>query len=48
MHWDDERDDITYDTLYDANGSANDGQYGSALDIFRVWRAFCYSQPDPF
>ncbi len=48
VHWDDERDDINYDTLYDAGGGANEGQYGSALDIFRVWWAFCYSQPDQY
>ncbi len=46
--WDDETDDITYDTLYDPNATIPEDQYGDAMDIFRVWRAFCYDWPDPF
>jgi hypothetical protein len=48
VHWDDETDDITYETLYNPNVQVPDDQYGSAMDIFRVWRAFCYNRPDPF
>jgi len=48
VHWDDERDNINYQTLYDPNTIVDDSQYGDALDIFRVWHSFCYSQPDQY
>jgi prepilin-type N-terminal cleavage/methylation domain-containing protein len=49
VHWDDETDDINYDTLYrKRNPSEDEGQYGAALDIFRVWWSFCYKQPDTY
>lgn len=48
VHWDDETDDIVYTTLYQPNVPVSDGDYGSEMDIFRVWRAFCYSQADQF
>lgn len=57
IHWDDETDDLTYDSLYAGMGmgaAPSSGQpygdypEGSQADVFRVWRAFCYSEPDPF
>jgi prepilin-type N-terminal cleavage/methylation domain-containing protein len=48
VHWDDETDDISYSTLYQPNAPVSDGQYGDEMDVFRVWRAFCYSQSDQF
>jgi prepilin-type N-terminal cleavage/methylation domain-containing protein len=48
VHWDDERDDINYNSLYDPDIEIDEGQYGDALDIFRVWHAFCYSRPDVY
>lgn len=48
IQWDDERDDITYQSLYDPNAEIPPNQYGDAMDIFRVWRAFCYDLSDPF
>lgn len=48
VHWDDETDDINYQTLYDPKTVVDDSQYGSALDIFRVWHSFCYSRPDVY
>ncbi len=48
VHWDDETDDVNYQTLYDTSKEDDEGQYGSALDIFRVWNSFCYSREDPF
>ena len=48
VKWDDERDNINYQTLYDPNTVVDDSQYGNALDIFRVWHSFCYSQPDQY
>ncbi len=48
VRWDDERDDVNYDTLYRGGSTEDDGGYGSSLDIFRVWRSFCYNSPDPF
>lgn len=44
IHWDDETDDVTYQSLYLPNAPVSDDQYGDEMDIFRVWRAFCYSQ----
>lgn len=58
IYWDDENDDITYEALYHGGESAGydpgpgGGEYGDPYgrrwDIFKVWRSFCYSQPDPF
>lgn len=50
VHWDDETDDVTYNTLYTSAGSSapGSGDYGDELDVFRVWHSFCYNQPDPF
>lgn len=48
VHWDDETDEISYYTLYQPNVSVSDDQYGDEMDVFRVWRAFCYNQPDRF
>lgn len=48
VEWDDETDDINYDTLYDPNAEIPPDQYGSAMDIFRIWFAFCYDQPDEY
>lgn len=48
IYWDDERDDINYQTLYTANVVVPDSEYGNALDIFRVWHAMCYSRPDEY
>ncbi len=44
IHWDDETDDVTYETLYQPSAPVSDDQYGDEMDIFRVWRAFCYNQ----
>lgn len=48
VRWDDERDDLNYDTLYRPGAAADESNYDSSLDIFRVWRSFCYNRPDPF
>ena len=48
VHWDDERDSVNYQTLYDPKARVDDSQYGNELDIFRVWHSFCYSRPDQF
>lgn len=48
VRWDNERDDITYDTLYETSVTAPVNAYGDALDIFRAWWSFCYNRPDPF
>jgi len=48
VHWDDETDDITYDTLYQSDAAIADGAYGNDLDVFRVWWAFCYNKPVRF
>lgn len=48
VHWDDETDEISYYTLYQPNVPVSDDQYGDEMDVFRVWRAFCYNQPDRF
>jgi competence protein ComGC len=46
--WDDERDDFTYQSIYDRDAEIPVDSYGSDMDIFRVWYSFCYNQPDPF
>jgi len=46
--WDDETDDITYDTLYRGDTVDTEDSYGDAMDIFRVWSAFCYNRPVEF
>ena len=46
--WDNEKDDLDYESLYDAGSELPESQYGSSMDIFRVWRALCYNRPDPF
>jgi len=46
--WDDETDDITYQTLYDPAAEIPEDEYGDAMDVFRVWHSFCYNLPDPF
>ena len=46
--WDDETDDITYQTLYDPDAEIPVDEYGDAMDLFRVWHSFCYNLPDPF
>ena len=55
VYWDNESDDLDYKSYYDsyyATGKNNDhgdyGDYERSADVFRVWHAFCYSQPDPF
>jgi type II secretory pathway pseudopilin PulG len=48
VHWDNETDDISYETLYDPNAPVDDGSYGDALDVFRVWHAMCYSREDTY
>ena len=48
VQWDDERDDFTYESIYDPDAEIPVDSYGSDMDIFRVWYAFCYNQPDPF
>ncbi len=48
IQWDDERDDFTYESIYDPDAEVPASSYGSAMDIFRAWYAFCYNQPDPF
>jgi len=54
VYWDDESDDITYESLYHTGESdpegptAGYGDYGSRWDIFKIWRSFCYHRPDPF
>jgi prepilin-type N-terminal cleavage/methylation domain-containing protein len=50
VYWDNEYDDYDYSTYYgDMSKEGEDGgSYGYYADIFRVWHAFCYSQPDPF
>jgi prepilin-type N-terminal cleavage/methylation domain-containing protein len=48
VHWDDETDDITYDSLYQGEEVASGGSYGDDLDVFRVWWAFCYNKPVSF
>ncbi len=48
VHWDDERDDFSYDSIYDPNAEIPVNSYGSDMDIFRAWFAFCYNRPDPF
>jgi len=50
VHWDDETDDVSYFTLYNQSGDTDldPDQYGSALDIFRAWHAFCYNVEDDF
>ncbi len=48
VQWDDERDDFNYNSIYDPDAQAPVDGYGSDMDIFRVWFAFCYNQPDPF
>ena len=50
IYWDDETDDYTYTTFYDQvnKGDAKPGYLPAYSEIFRVWHAFCYSQPDPF
>jgi prepilin-type N-terminal cleavage/methylation domain-containing protein len=50
VYWDNETDDYDYDSYYDATGTVvkeppSNKRYA---DIFRVWRSFCYSRPDPF
>lgn len=53
VYWDDETDDITYDSLYKSGAGyvpstyATTGSYDK-YDLFRVWRAFCYHRADPF
>jgi prepilin-type N-terminal cleavage/methylation domain-containing protein len=46
--WDDERDDFTYESIYDPNAEIPVDSYGSDMDIFRVWFSFCYNRQDPF
>lgn len=60
VHWDDETDDITYETYYNYRQGGQEGQggqgdqgdgnsgYGNRFDVFRVWYSFCYNVPDPF
>lgn len=48
VYWDDETDEINYDMLYRGETVASDDSYGDALDIFRVWWAFCYNKPVRF
>ncbi len=48
VKWDDETDDITYDTLYDPEADLPPDSYGDAMDIFKVWHSICYNRRDPF
>lgn len=50
VYWDDESDAYTYARYYSHADSADpQSPYMQRYpDIFRVWHAFCYSQPDPF
>ncbi|HRX86648.1 MAG TPA: type II secretion system protein [Phycisphaerae bacterium] len=50
VYWDDETDSYTYARYYSHVDTADpDSAYMQRYpDIFRVWHAFCYSQPDPF
>ncbi len=50
IRWDDESDDYDYASFYNAldKGDSQPGNPYVSSDIFRVWHAFCYSQPDPF
>lgn len=48
VQWDDERDDFTYESIYDPDAEIPVDSYGSDMDIFRVWYSFCYNKPDPF
>lgn len=57
IYWDDESDEISYDSLYSygkayttqsGNTNSTGGGYGRRYDIFRAWHSFCYQQPDPF
>jgi hypothetical protein len=48
IRWDDERDDFTYESIYDPEAEIPVDSYGSDMDIFRVWYAFCYNQPVDF
>lgn len=48
VRWDDERDDFTYESIYDPNAEIPVDSYGSDMDIFRVWYAFCYNLPIEF
>lgn len=50
VYWDDESDEYDYASFYgELETNGNDTDHGERYaDIFRVWHAFCYSQPDPF
>ncbi len=48
VRWDDEDDDFTYESIYDPEAEIPVGSYGSAMDVFRVWYAFCYNRPVSF
>lgn len=50
VYWDNETDDYYYDSYYDATGTiVKEPPPGKRYaDVFRVWRSFCYSRPDPF
>lgn len=48
VQWDDEKDNVTYETLYGRGFVMPDEAYGNGLDIFRVWHALGRNRPDPF
>jgi prepilin-type N-terminal cleavage/methylation domain-containing protein len=48
VEWDREGDEFTYQSIYDPTAEIPASSYGSAMDIFRVWYAFCYNKPVEF
>jgi len=48
VYWDDERDEINYQSLYNPAVDIDANEYGRSLDIFRIWHAFCYFRPDTY
>lgn len=48
VQWDREGDEFTYESIYDPTADVPPSSYGSAMDIFRVWFAFCYNKPVEF
>lgn len=48
IQWDDERDEFTYQDIYDPNAEIPPDSYGSNMDVFRAWHSFCYNLKDPF
>ncbi len=53
VQWDDETDEVTYDSIYpprpiQSAQPAKHNYYAREFDVFRVWYAFCYNKPVKF